>query len=58
VGSVHLSCCLPSGHISLDLLDYILFIPSLRKSWYSWNRVKSIGKFALIDDSVLQVFAR
>jgi hypothetical protein len=22
---------------------------------YSWNRVKSIGKFALIDDGVLQV---
>jgi hypothetical protein len=32
-----------------------LFVPSLRKSLYSWNSVKSIGKFALIDDGVLQV---
>jgi hypothetical protein len=25
---------------------------------YSWNSVKSIGKFALIDDGVLQVFRK
>jgi hypothetical protein len=37
------------------LLRRVLFVPSLRKSLYSWNSVKSIGKFALIDDGVLQV---
>jgi hypothetical protein len=55
VGSVHLSCRLPSGDISVDLLHRILLVPSLRKSLYSWNSVKSIGKFALIDDGGLQV---
>jgi hypothetical protein len=55
VGSVRLSCHLPSGDISVVLLRRVLFVPSLRKSLYSWNSVKSIGKFALIDDGVLQV---
>jgi hypothetical protein len=36
----------------------VLFVPSLRKSLYSWNSVKSIGKFALIDDGVLQVIRK
>jgi hypothetical protein len=39
-----LSCCIA-----------VLFVPSLRKSLYIWNSVKSIGIFALIDDGVLQV---
>jgi hypothetical protein len=37
------------------LLRHILVVPSLRKSLSSWSSVKSIGKFALIDDGVLQV---
>jgi hypothetical protein len=55
IGSVRLSCRLPSGAISVDLLHRVLFVPSLRKSLYSWNSVKSIGKLALIDDGILQV---
>jgi hypothetical protein len=54
IGSVHLSYRLPSGDISIVLLYRFLFVPSLRKSLYSWNSVKSIAKFALIDDGVLQ----
>jgi hypothetical protein len=50
---VCLSCRLLSGDISVVLLPPVLLIPSLRKSLYSWNSVKSIGKFALIDDGVL-----
>jgi hypothetical protein len=56
VGSVHLSYGLPSGHISIALLGHLHFFPSLLKSLYSWTSVKSIGKFALIADGVLQVF--
>jgi hypothetical protein len=52
---VRLSCRLPSGDISVVLLHRVIFVPSLRKSLYSWNSIKSIGKFALIDDGVLQV---
>jgi hypothetical protein len=37
------------------LLSRVLFVPSLWKSLYSYNSVKSIGKCALIDDGVLQV---
>jgi hypothetical protein len=55
VGSVRLSYHLPSRDISVVLLHHVHFVPSLRKSLYSWNSVKSIGKFALIDDGVLQV---
>jgi hypothetical protein len=55
VGSVRRSCRLPSRDISVVLLRRILFVPSLQKSLYSWNNIKSIGKFALIDDGVLQV---
>jgi hypothetical protein len=55
IGSIHLSCHLPSRDISIVLLHRILFFPSLQKSLYSWNSVKLIGKFALIDDGVLQV---
>jgi hypothetical protein len=58
VGSVCLSCRLPSGDISIVLLCSILFVPSLRKSLYSWNTVKSIGKFALIDDGVVQLIRK
>jgi hypothetical protein len=57
VGSVPLSCRFPSGDISVVLVCHVLYVPSLRKSLYSWNSVKSIGKFALIDDGVLQVVA-
>jgi hypothetical protein len=53
VGSVRLFCRLPSGDISVGLLGRVLFVPSLRKSLYSWKSVKSIGKLALIDDRVL-----
>jgi hypothetical protein len=55
VGSVRYLCRLPSGDISVVLLCRVLFVPSLRKYLYSWNSVKSIGKFALIDDGVFQV---
>jgi hypothetical protein len=55
VGLGRLSCPLPSGGISVVLLRRVLFVPSLRKSLYSWNSAKSIGKFALIDDGILQV---
>jgi hypothetical protein len=55
VGSVRLSCHLLSGDISVVLLRGVLFVPSLWKSLYSWNSFKSIGKFALIDDGVVQV---
>jgi hypothetical protein len=55
VGSVHCSCRHSSGDISVVLLHHVLFVKSLRRSLYSWNSVKSIGKFALIDDGVLQV---
>jgi hypothetical protein len=40
------------------LLRRVLFVPSLRKSLYSWNSVKSIGKFALIDDGGLQIIRK
>jgi hypothetical protein len=40
------------------LLRRVCFVPSLWKSSYSWDRVKSIGKFALIDDGVLQVICK
>jgi hypothetical protein len=33
----------------------LFFGRSLPRSLYSWNSVKSIGKFTLIDDGVLQV---
>jgi hypothetical protein len=55
VSSVRLSYHLPSGDISVVLLHRVLFVLSLRKSVYSWNHVKLIGKFALINDRVLQV---
>jgi hypothetical protein len=55
VGSVRLSCRLPSEDFSVILLCQVLFVPSLWKSLYSWNSVKSIGKYALIDDGILQV---
>jgi hypothetical protein len=55
VSSVRLSCRLPSGDISVVLFHRVLFVPSLRKSLYSWNSVKSIGKFTLIDHGVLRV---
>jgi hypothetical protein len=44
--------------MSLGLLHRVLFVPSLQKSLYSLNRVKSIGKCALINDSVIQVVRR
>jgi hypothetical protein len=37
------------------LLRRVLFGLSLQKSVYSWNSVKSMGKFALINDGILQV---
>jgi hypothetical protein len=52
---VRLSCRLPSGDISVVLLCHIRIVPSLQKSLYSWISVNSIGKFALIDDCILQV---
>jgi hypothetical protein len=55
VGSVRLSCHLQSRDISVVLLPRSLFVPSLCTSLYSWNSVKSIGKFALMNDGVLQV---
>jgi hypothetical protein len=55
VGSVRISCHLPSGDISVVLLSRVLFVPSLRKSLYSWNSLESIGKFTLIHDGVLQI---
>jgi hypothetical protein len=55
VGSVCQSCRLPSGDISVVLLHRIVFVLSLRKSLNSWNSVNSIGKFALINEGVLQV---
>jgi hypothetical protein len=55
VGLVCISCDLPSGDISVVLLHRVHFVPSLRKSLYSLYSVPSIGKFALIDDGVLQV---
>jgi hypothetical protein len=55
VGSVRLSCRLPSGDISVVLLRCTVLVPSLRKCLYSWNSSKLIWKFALIDDGVLQV---
>jgi hypothetical protein len=54
VSLVRFSSRLPSGDISVVLLHRILFVPSLRKSLYSWNSVKSIEKFTLIDNGVLQ----
>jgi hypothetical protein len=58
VGSVHRSCRVPSGDISVPLLCRYVFIPSLRPCLYRWNSVKSIGKFALIDDGVLQAIRK
>jgi hypothetical protein len=55
LGSVCLSCCLPSGDMSLVLLRHVHCVPSVRKCLYSWNSVKSIGKYPLIDDRFLQV---
>jgi hypothetical protein len=55
IGSVSLSCRLPSGDISVVLLRRLNFVLSLWKSVYSWNSIKSIGQFALIDDGDLQV---
>jgi hypothetical protein len=55
VSSVHLSCRLLCGDISVVLLHRVHFVPNLRKFLYSWNSVKSIRKFALNDDGVLQV---
>jgi hypothetical protein len=45
--------CRPSGDISIVVWCRILVVPSLRKSLYSSNSVKSIGKSALIDDGEL-----
>jgi hypothetical protein len=42
-----LSCCVA-----------LCFVPSLWKSLYSWNSVKSIGKFTVIDAGVLLVFRK
>jgi hypothetical protein len=53
VGSVRLSGRIPSGDISVVILCRVLFVPSLWKSVYSSNSVKSRGKFALIDDGDL-----
>jgi hypothetical protein len=39
-------------------LHRVLFVASLRKSLYSWNSIKSIGKFALINDGILQVIRK
>jgi hypothetical protein len=58
VGLGRLSCRLPSGDISVVLLRRSLFVPSLWKSLYSWNSVKSIGTFALIDDGVFQIIRK
>jgi hypothetical protein len=58
VSSVSFSCRLPSRDISVVLFHRVLFVPGLRKSLYSWNSVKSIGKFARIDDGVLQVVCK
>jgi hypothetical protein len=58
VGTVRLSCSLPSGDISVVLLCRVVCVPSLLKSLYSWNSVKLKGKFALIDDGILQVIRK
>jgi hypothetical protein len=55
VGSVRLSCRLPSGAIFVVMMHRVLFDLSLPKSLYRWNSIKLIGTFALIDDGVLQV---
>jgi hypothetical protein len=54
LGLVFLRCRLPSGDISGVLVRGVLCVPSLWKCLYSWNSVKSIGKFALIDDGVFE----
>jgi hypothetical protein len=53
-GSVRLSCHLLSRDFSIVLLHRILFVLSFRMFLDNWNSVKSIGKFALINDGVLQ----
>jgi hypothetical protein len=55
IGSVPLFCNIPSRDISIVLWCRVLIVPRLRKSSYIWNIVKSIEKFGLIDDGVLQV---
>jgi hypothetical protein len=40
------------------MLHRVLFVPSLQKSWYTWQSVKSITKFALIYDGTLQVVCK
>jgi hypothetical protein len=37
------------------MLNRLLFVASLQMSLLIWKSIKSIGKFALIDDGVLQV---
>jgi hypothetical protein len=55
VGLVRLPYCLPSGDISVVLLHRVLIVPSVQTALYSWNSLKSIGKFVLINDGTLQV---
>jgi hypothetical protein len=43
------------GGVSVVLLHHVLFVPCYRKSVYSWKDVKSIGRFTLIDEDLLQV---
>jgi hypothetical protein len=40
--------------MSVVLSHRILIVLSLRRSLYSWKSPKSIGKFPLIDDGILQ----
>jgi hypothetical protein len=58
ISSVRLSCCLPSGNISVILLYPGNFSPSPRKSLYSSNSVKSIETFVLIDDHILHLICK
>jgi hypothetical protein len=55
IGSVRLCCRPPSRDISIIFLHRVLYFPSLQKSLNSWNSVKLIRKFALIDDGILEV---
>jgi hypothetical protein len=55
VSSVRLSCQISSAKITVVLLGHVQFVSGIRKSLYSWNSIKSIGKFPLIGDGVLQI---
>jgi hypothetical protein len=55
VDSDSLCYCLSQRDISVVLLHHHLFVGGLRKSLYSWNSIKLLGKFALNDNGNLLV---